>query len=349
MHLKIYTDKDFIRKGAKYNYIPLMYPFWGECDSSQGHIDIGRFDDYTKNGNIFFSLASIEESDVVILPSEWPERGDYPEAQLLLQLAAIWEKPVIVFFNSDSMQKIPVDNAIIFRTSFYVSEKKENEFALPGWNIDFLSYVPEYVIRKKRTVPTVSYCGYVDYYNLFGKSFIYQLLRNLRYGKDSNPGKALRGKAIRKLRKSLLVNTEFIIRSKTLQYKKDSAETLRMEYVNNIMNADYALVVRGKGNFSYRLYEVLSCGRIPVFVNTDCVLPFDHIIDWQKYMVWVESSEINKIAEKVAKFHSSLSEEEFKQLQLSIRQLYDEWIKPTGFYANLWRCLPSNFLQKKTS
>ena len=343
MQLKIYTDKKFVRKGAKYNYIPLMYPFWGECDSTQGHIDIGRFDDYTKNGHKFFSLVSIEESDVVVLPSEWPEGGDYPEAQMLLQLATTWKKSVIVFFNSDSVEKIPVENAIIFRTSFYTYEKKENEFALPGWNIDFLNYSLGTIIRDKTITPTVSYCGYLDYHNIFSKSFIYHLIRIIRYGKESNPGKALRGKAVRYLSKSNLLKTKFIIRQRTLNYTNASAEKIRMEYYENILNTDYALVVRGKGNFSYRLYEVLSCGRIPVFVNTNCVLPFDHIIDWKKYVVWIEHSEINHIADKVVKFHKSLSEEEFKQLQFSIRKLYDEWIKPTGFYKNLWRCLPEKF------
>jgi len=49
---------------------------------------------------------------------------------------------------------------------------------------------------------------------------------------------------------------------------------------------------------SYRLYEALCCGRIPVFIDTDCVLPYDFMIDWKKYFVWVDQSELPLIAEK---------------------------------------------------
>lgn len=340
MQLKIFTGKEFISKGAKYSYIPLMYPFWGECDSVQGHIDMGRFDDFTKYGHKYFSLVSIEEADVVVLPSEWPEGGHYPEAEALFEMARNYKKKVVVFFNNDSSEPIQIENAVIFRTSFYAAKKKENEFALPGWNIDFINYFLDgkLIPRPKKDRPTVSYCGYVDYYKVFNMNFVYNILRSIRHGKETNPGRPLRGKAIRTLHKSKLVNTNFIIRTGTLNYYVAEAEILRSEYVKNMLDSDYALVVRGKGNFSYRLYEVLSCGRIPVFVDTNCVLPFDHIIDWKKYMIWVDVGEIDRIDEKIATFHATFTEESFKELQINIRKLYEEWIAPTGFYSNIWRC-----------
>ena len=340
MKLKIYTGKEYLRSGAKYSHIPLLYPFWGECDSGQEHIDHGRFDEFTNEGNKLFSLVPIDEADVFVLPSEWPEDDFYPEGMGLIEKAKEFKKPVIIFFNSDSTNKIPVDNAIIFRTSFYTSDRRSNEFALPGWNLDFLSYVPDkkLVLREKSNVPTISYCGYVDYYKVLDKSFAYYMARSILYGSETNPGKPLRGKAVRIIKNSHKVNSNFIIRMKTLNYNDNSAETTRLEYFQNILNSDYALVARGKGNFSYRLYEVLSCGRIPVFVNTNCVLPFQDIIDWRKYMVWVEADEIGTIGDKVAEFHAALSNDEFQQLQMTIRKLYKEWISPIGFYSNMWKC-----------
>ncbi len=349
MKLKIYTGKEYLRSGAKYTHIPLLYPFWGECDSGQEHIDHGRFDEFTDIGNKLFSLVSMDEADVFVLPSEWPEDDHYPEANGLFEKASDLKKQVLIFFNNDSDKKIPVENAIIFRTSFYFSKRMSNEFSLPAWNIDFLNYLPskKLLIREKSDVPTISYCGYVDYYKVLDKSFAYHIARSILYGSETNPGKPLRGKAVRILKNSHKVNSNFIIRLKTLNYNDSSSETTRLEYFQNILNSDYALVIRGKGNFSYRLYEVLSCGRIPVFVNTECVLPFEDIIDWKKYMVWVEADEINAIADKVAEFHAALSEDEFQQLQISIRKLYKEWISPIGFYSNMWKCFRPFKIEQK--
>ena len=57
----------------------------------------------------------------------------------------------------------------------------------------------------------------------------------------------------------------------------DAQLQARTGYVENLVASDYVLCARGAGNFSYRLYETLSCGRIPVFVDTDCVLPHEDV------------------------------------------------------------------------
>jgi hypothetical protein len=111
----------------------------------------------------------------------------------------------------------------------------------------------------------------------------------------------------------------------------------RGTYVQNMLNSDYVLCVRGIGNFSYRLYETLSVGRIPVFVDTDCVLPLDFEIDWRDYCVWVDESEIRQIGERVLEFHESLRDGEFEDLQRVCRRLWESHISPQGFFASFHR------------
>ena len=41
----------------------------------------------------------------------------------------------------------------------------------------------------------------------------------------------------------------------------------------------FTFCYRGAGNFSYRFYETLMMGRIPILVNTDCVFPFEDKVD----------------------------------------------------------------------
>jgi hypothetical protein len=95
------------------------------------------------------------------------------------------------------------------------------------------------------------------------------------------------------------------------------------------------------GNYSIRFYETLSCGRIPVFVNTDCVLPFEEWIDWKSYCVWVEAHEVARAAEKVAEFHDGLSDAEFRDRQRACRQLWLDWLSPLGFFKNFRRYFES--------
>ena len=98
------------------------------------------------------------------------------------------------------------------------------------------------------------------------------------------------------------------------------------------MDSDYVVCVRGAGNFSIRFYEALAMGRIPVFINTDCALPFDDELDWKKHVVWVEFKERHKVAEKVANFHRAISEKDFIDLQLANRKLWEERLTLGGFF-----------------
>jgi hypothetical protein len=111
----------------------------------------------------------------------------------------------------------------------------------------------------------------------------------------------------------------------------------RREYVGNMLESDYVICVRGNGNFSYRLYETLSMGRIPVFVDTDCVLPLDFDINWSNYCVWVDEDDVNQIGDRVLEFHESLSDAEFEERQRAARRLWETRICPEGFFASFHR------------
>ena len=95
------------------------------------------------------------------------------------------------------------------------------------------------------------------------------------------------------------------------------------------------LCLRGAGNCSDRFYETLAMGSVPLFVNTDSQLPFDDAIDWRRHVVWVEQEELPQIGEKLAEFHSSLSEEQFLQLQQDNRKLWEDYLRPTECYRQV--------------
>jgi hypothetical protein len=340
LKLKLYTDQSFLPPGKK--CISLLFPFWGNPETDRNDADFGRFDEYTAKGKEIFDLVEDPSAaDFLVLPYEFsflPE--DLPFSSRMEELAVKHGRKVLVFFNSDSTQEIPMKQAVIFRTSFYKSLQKANEYALPGWSADFMKAEAAVQFPGKPEKPCISYCGYVDYLSLAEKFRLESIIKNVkdRSGSVDRIGPALRGKAVRALLKDGRINKNFIIRKGFWAPEMDKQQA-RNEYIKNIFSSEYALVARGAGNFSYRLYEVLSCGRIPVFINTDSVLPFDQVIDWKKYTVWIEEGEIGSIAEKLCTFHRDLSGGEFMQLAKACRKLYEEWLSPLGYYQNIHKYL----------
>jgi hypothetical protein len=337
MTLKLYTDRRYLPEGRKHT--SLLFPFWGNPERDRADVDYGRFDDYTQKGGDFFEIVEDPRAaDYLLLPYEYSFLpSDVKLSAIMDELAGSVGKKVLVFFNADSTQAIPMSHAIVFRTSFYASTRRPNEFALPGWSVDFGS-LHESITTEKRQKPTVSYCGYIDYLDLRGRIGLKRIARKISGRTNPAAAPVIRGKAVRALLGDRRINTRFVIRRGFWAEGMDKQQA-RQEYVKNLMEAEYALVARGGGNFSYRLYEALSCGKIPVFINTDCVLPFDHIIDWKKYMVWVEEQDIPQIGDILCRFHDSLSPRAFEEAGDQSRKLYEEWLCPSGFYKNLHKCL----------
>ena len=82
-----------------------------------------------------------------------------------------------------------------------------------------------------------------------------------------------------------------------------------------------------------RLYETLCLGRIPLLINTDCILPFENIIDW-KLCLWVDENDINKIGQIILDFHSSMSNDEFKEID-KVQRNMGKLLSKEGFAKQL--------------
>src|SRR5690606_327431 len=144
----------------------------------------------------------------------------------------------------------------------------------------------------------------------------------------------LRASVLKSLKESKDVQTYFILRKNYragVTENKDTHKTT-IEFYENLKDSDYVVCVRGAGNFSVSFYETLAMGRIPIFINTDCVLPLDDRIDWKKHVVWIDYKEHHQVTEKVRQFHNALSKEDFIALQHSNRILWQEKLTMGGFF-----------------
>ena len=359
--LKLYTDLTLL-KIKDQPVVDLLIPFCGQDIKERNpdlNITIGRFDEYEKTGKEIIELTLLEDCDACLLPIRYTQtKNDQKFNQEIQDFSNQTEKSgkkTFVFLGSDvDYFDVKIKNAIIFCNTLYQSRRKNNEFAFTFFFEDFIKkyYKDQLPLREKSTIPTIGFCGYAP--PMAQKFGSYKLKEALRLGINylgfikkfpSYSAHSYRVRALLSVLRSKKVKNNFIIRSNFgfggpvgglyPGGVKELNASFREGYVKNIVDSDYTLCVRGYGNNSIRFFEALCCGRIPVFVNTDCVLPFDFIIDWKKYCVWIEEDEIGNIPEKVFAFHQQKTPDEFKNLQIEIRNIWKEYFTPEGFYRNL--------------
>ena len=230
-------------------------------------------------------------------------------------------------------------NIIFFRMGGFKSKLSSNNKGFPVSLSDHFERIynkKEIDVRTKSELPVIGFCGHADIsFVKKNKEYLKFLKENIKrffkkpFRKDYEPLFASafeRAKLLHSFEQSNQVKTNFIYRKNYRAGANTEQERTKttLEYYDNIKNSDYVVCVRGAGNFSVRLYETLMMGRIPVFVNTDCLLPFDDFIDWKKHVVWVEWEERKKIADVVAKFHQNIEDKDFVKMQIENRKLWKE-------------------------
>jgi len=319
---RLFTSREWLEPAE---YVHLLWPEWGASHWHDRYRDL--FTDFLTHGNGLFTLTDDPASaDFFLPPCGWQDGGS-PQALRMADLAARHGRPLVVFYNSDFEKPIPVDNALIFRTSITAANARPNEQAWPAWTCDVLrTYGTGRVEpRVKSSRPTVGYCGYIDYRNV-----IERVQRTLR--RQIAPWSTLRGEAVRALEGSPDIDTRFVLRRR---FGGNANAMERQEYARNMLACDYALVARGRGNFSFRLYEAMSAGAIPVFIDTDCRLPFEDVIPYRELFVWVPASDASSITDYVARFHQRHNDSSLFEHRCRVRQVFDDYLSPIAFHRQV--------------
>ena len=319
---RLFTSKEWLEPAE---YVHLLWPEWGASHWHDRYRDL--FTDFLTHGNGLFNLTDDPAAaDFFLPPCGWQDGGS-PAALRMADLAARYGRPMVVFYNSDFEEPIPIDDALIFRTSITAANARPNELAWPAWTCDVLrTYGPGRVEpRVKTSRPTVGYCGYIDYRNV-----VERVQRTLR-GQIA-PWSKLRGEAVRTLQASPDIDTRFVLRRR---FGGNAGAMEREQYARNMLACDYALVARGRGNFSFRLYEAMSAGAIPVCIDSDCRLPFEDVIPYRDLFVWVPESDVSSIADLVAQFHAAHDADSLYAHRRRIRKIYDRYLEPLAFHREL--------------
>lgn len=305
--------------------------------------------------NIFEIVTSPHLADFCLLPLMWNYYIDQNKIHVagdIYSEATQAGKRLIIFCMGDFTAKIPFRDAVIIQSSCYKSRDNLNGnklLAIPTFIGDYLRMycAGSFRIREKSAFPIIGFCGQangslIDFVrrqiNISAKQIMFKL--NLLKWEPPNIEPTLfRHKIINRIQTEHNIKSNFLLRIKYragYQPKvKDPFHPTRIEFIKNILESDYTICMRGAGNFSVRYYETLSLGRIPIFINSDCILPLDEVIDYKDYFLWVEQNELPFLSEKILDFHNSLSDKQFKELQVACRYLWEKYLTRIGFFSYL--------------
>lgn len=293
----------------------------------------------------------IRKASVVLLPytiNAYLTSGNRKLLRLYSELCQAYGIKAYGFLSGDWGKTFPEFEGITyFRMGGFRSQLSEQNQGFPFSLSDHhqrLYGTEEIQLRIKQPLPVIGFCGHASLSMMKRvKESAKFLIENAKRGLSNPlrsdwepvfPSAFHRAKLLHLLEQSRKVTTNFVYRE---HYRAGAiTETARdqttRDYYENIRNSDYVLCVRGGGNFSVRLYETLMMGRIPVFVNTDCLLPFPKRINWNNQMVWVEWKDRHRIDEVIAEFHHSITDADFLNLQLSNRKLWKEVLSVSGIF-----------------
>ncbi len=321
--------------------VPLLYPNVGREERRSILFLNNAFKTLT---DPFVELTtSPEDADCIVLAHNYPSlRKDHiVHIEEQAALAKRLGKPFIVFWHGDSDSAVPYDHAVVFRTSQYRGFLRSNEVMMPAYAEDLL--MGELCVRAKHDgKPVVGFCGWADYKN--AKNRIATLLKNacISLGKLIGmrslgariKGITFRMQAIAHLRSSDLICTNFIIRKSYSGHASTitiEPETARKEYRENLLQSDYALVIKGDGNYSYRFYEALSLGRIPVLLDTDCVLPLSDRIHYDEFIVRIPYCDLCRMDRMIADHYAKISAQDFAVMQRKAREAFEKYLRVDRF------------------
>jgi hypothetical protein len=254
---------------------------------------------------LFIYVDNIKDCDIIVFPYKFNNINDN-NFKVLLNLSQKLEKVLYIFFNDDyDKQLVPYNKYIkIFRTSFNKSNKLINEFSMPTFSPDYFDN--KYLVEAKLSI---GYCGH----KIHGRDNYLKLFLNSS------------------------IETNFILRNGFWAPGIDKLQA-RKEYIENIDTNLFTFCYRGAGNFSYRFYDVMMMGRIPILIKTDSIYPFEDKYDLNSIGIVLEESDIiNKQLDliKIIIEYFENNKNNLYNIQKQNREIWEKYYSCCGFLENV--------------
>lgn len=351
IEIKFYIPNDIKHNIDKKEYFLLVRPFL----SAKGWVKKGEmFDEWKLDKKKIIFTKNLKEASAMLIPYSINYFFENKITSCLENYNNLCQKFGIFGFgyiSGDYPTKYKeYEKLIYFRMGGFKSKLSSKNKGFPAALTDQYPQVfntKKILINKKKTKPIVGFCGLAtnNWKVLYKQRLIHyfdQIKNNISFShrKGFQPlfiSSEERYKLLKSFEKSKLIDTNFIFREKYragAKSEEDFQKTTK-EYYSNIVQSDYVLCLRGYGNFSIRFYETLMMGRIPILLDTDCLLPFPELINWKNHTIFIDWNDRKSISKIVSTFHKNISRQSFEELQIKNRFLWMEKLKPKWILENL--------------
>jgi hypothetical protein len=333
-----------------YQIHPILYgQFLNKIPNNKKEFLKSRINQFHYNIEI---VNEISESDLVLVPvffsqinSEIKKYLDY-----WVDISEKNNKKIIISFFGDMVSDIHYSKGVILKNSVWKSDLRGNEIVVPAFSEDLLI---ESIFNNKRKKPVIGFCGQTE---LLFKNYIKNKIKNLLFNilffitqqkkfLYKKRGVSLRKKLIEILKKDKSVTANFIERNFFSGSSKTAVgdiNKLKKDFYENIIESDFVLSPKGDGNYSNRFFETLSCGRVPIVVDTDIYLSGFNKGELDKFVVMVPYNQKHKVSDFIKDFYSKHDNKSWVRLQEEIIEKYKKDIRYDSFMNKLLRDLLSS-------
>lgn len=345
--IRVFTEKNHGEaKDWRDNLIHPIRAYWGD-----GTAEWEKWEkDFVFYKKYFVLSDEPQNSDIAFLPFTLNYYHRYNKIEIFknfLNKMNEFGKKVLVWVEGDHDVIIDHPNCIFIKYAGYKSKTNSNMIIQPGDLKDDLLkkyFDGKLKIREKNDKPSIGFVGVADYSNIkLVLLIIKQLLKSFQYIFKNTifesgpiiPYLLHRKISLERIQNIRGITTDIILRKSFAEGIRSNNVDARLTFINNIINNDYTFCMRGGGNYSIRFYETLCLGRLPIFIDTNCVLPFEEKIDWKNLCLWVDESNMDRIGDIVIDFHSSITSKEFKERQIYAREVWEKYLSKKGFTEEL--------------
>jgi hypothetical protein len=349
---RLFSDRAQYDQGQRMELAEILRPYWKDAPFSEEQ----RKETYGVSSEDFCVAEKLQQAALAVLPMTWNyylKRGQVAKALHFIQAARLAGRPVLSYVSGDEGVAVPseCDDVYVIRASGFRSRRRRRQIAQPVFFDDPAAAYPDFLsydrAPKSEGRPLVGFCGHASSHILkSARDILRGFVRNTAHALGARPEEPQplyppglrRARALRMLGGSPLVETRFIVRSRYRAGAVSREQTSR-EFYQNMAHTDYTLCLRGGGNFSKRFYETLALGRIPVLVDTDCLLPFESILPWDSHIVRVPEVELDRLPQSIADDFSAAGSDGLTDRKRQCRRLWEDWLSFGGFHRQLFRVI----------
>ena len=187
------------------------------------------------------------------------------------------------------------------------------------------------VDRRRRDPNTVPWPPAVDDFGRLAGMDYEQLLYHVGFvGLDSDP-RDIRRRCLESLRACPTLNCylDVVDRHWGRYEGTPEGDRRRRIFIDALKQSRLVLAPRGAGQHSYRLFEAMSAGRVPVVLADDYALPMSEFVDWDACSFRVPEARASSVAEEIMAINERCRPKPcMREMAHRARQAWADWLAP---------------------